>query len=265
MAKSNDTIGRTLFVTILLSLVCSIMVSSAAVFLKPKQKLNESVNLQRSILAISGLAPDAKSLSVDDVSRLFSQITPKLVDLETGRFVDATPAAVDAYDQRLAAKDPKASHALSSAEDIASIKRQANIAKVYLIEKQDQLQTLILPVHGYGLWSTLYGFLALDGDLETVVGLGFYEHAETPGLGGEVDNPVWKAKWPGKEVYDANGDVKLSVIKGIADNSSPSAKYQVDGLAGATLTSNGVSNLIHFWMGKNGFASFINNLKAGSA
>ncbi len=265
MAKSNDTIGRTLLVTILLSLVCSIMVSSAAVFLKPQQKLNEEVNLQRNILAISGMAPDAKSLSVDDVNRLFRQITPKLVNLQTGKFVDATPAEINAYDQRVAAKDPKKSHALTSAEDIASIKRQADIAKVYLIEKQDKLQTLILPVHGYGLWSTLYGFLALDGDLETVAGLGFYEHAETPGLGGEVDNPVWKAKWPGKEVYDANGDVKLSVIKGTVDNSSPTARYQVDGLAGASLTSKGVSNLIHFWMGKEGFTAFINQLKAGKA
>ena len=265
MPKSNDTIGRTLLVTILLSLACSILVAAAAVFLKPQQKLNEEVNLQRNILAISGLAPDVQSLSVDDVGKLFSQITPKLVDLETGKFVDATPAEIKAYDQRLAAKDPKESHTLSGAEDIASIKRQANIAKVYLIEKQGKLQTLILPVHGYGLWSTLYGFLALDGNLETVAGLGFYEQKETPGLGGEVDNPVWKAKWPGKEVYGPNGDVELSVIKGIVDNNSPSAKYQVDGLAGATLTSNGVSNLIHFWMGKEGFASFIDHLKAGSA
>ncbi len=107
--------------------------------------------------------------------------------------------------------------------------------------------------------------MALEGDLNTVAGLGFYEHGETPGLGGEVDNPNWKSKWAGKEVYDNKGAVELAVIKGSVDAANPAAKYQVDGLAGATLTSNGVTNLVQFWMGKNGFGPFLEHLKAGDA
>ena len=114
------------------------------------------------------------------------------------------------------------------------------------------------------MWSTLYGFLALEADANTVVGLVFYEHAETPGLGGEVDNPVWKAKWVGKEVYD-EGDVAISIIKGSVDPSSSNAVHQVDGLSGATLTSRGVHNLLHFWLGDNGYKPFLTNLKNGEA
>lgn len=137
---------------------------------------------------------------------------------------------------------------------------------MYLVEKEGQLDSIILPVHGYGLWSTLYGFLALEGDLNTVVGLGFYSHAETPGLGGEVDNPQWKALWPGKKIYEEGSwSPEIRLIKGNVDPTSSSAPYQIDGLSGATLTSNGVTHLVQFWMGENGYAPFLKNLKAGEA
>lgn len=263
---SNDSTRKTLLVTVLLSLACSIVVSFAAVSLKPVQEQNIVLDVQKNILGISGLAENARSLSVEEIEELYKQVQPRLVDLKTGKYVDATPAGIAGYDQREAAQEPATSRSLSGAEDIASIKRQANVAKVYLIEKNGNTESILLPVHGYGLWSTMYGFLALDiNDLDTVVGFGFYDQAETPGLGGEVDNPIWKGRWPGKKVYDAKGDVALHVIKGAVDPSAPTASAQIDGLAGATLTSNGVSNLIRFWMGEQGFKPFLTNLKAGDA
>jgi Na+-transporting NADH:ubiquinone oxidoreductase subunit C len=135
---------------------------------------------------------------------------------------------------------------------------------VYIVESDSAFDKIILPVHGYGLWSTLYGFVALESDLNTIAGLGFYDHGETPGLGGEIDNPRWKAFWPGKQVYK-DGAVAIEVIKGSVMSGSANASYQVDGLSGATLTSRGVSNLLSFWMGENGFQTFLSNLKSGSA
>jgi len=263
----NDTIKKTLLVTVVLSLVCSVLVSAAAVFLKPKQEENVKLDVQRNILAISGLTDDARALSATQVEELYKRIQPRLVDLKTGKFIDETAAgqSADQYDQRTAAKDPAESHALVGAEDIAGIKRQANVAKVYLVEQDGKMQTLILPVHGYGLWSTMYGFLALESNLNTVKGFGFFEQAETPGLGGEVSNPVWISRWKGKEIYGIDGQVALHVIKGGVDPTNPGAVNEIDGLAGATLTSNGVSNLIKFWLADTGFKSFLNNLKAGNA
>jgi Na+-transporting NADH:ubiquinone oxidoreductase subunit C len=194
---------------------------------------------------------------------LFAQITTKYVDLETGKFTTEVPAK---YDAKKAAKDPVLGKSLAKNVDIASIKYQAKIMPVYLVETEGQIAKVILPVHGYGLWSTLYGFLALEGDLNTVVGLGFYSHAETPGLGGEVDNPNWKKQWPGKNVYPAGSmEPALGLIKGSVDSTSAMAKHQIDGLSGATLTSVGVTNLVQFWMGANGYAPFLTNLKAGGA
>ena len=133
-------------------------------------------------------------------------------------------------------------------------------AKVYLVREGDELRTLILPVHGYGLWSTLHGFLALRGNLQEVAGLQFYEHAETPGLGGEVDNPKWRDQWRGKRAFDAQGQPLLRVVKGkVAPG--PDEQHQVDGLAGATLTSNGVTNLLQFWLGEQGYGAYLKRLR----
>lgn len=135
---------------------------------------------------------------------------------------------------------------------------------MYLVENSGAIEKIILPVRGYGLWSTLYGFVALESDANTVVGLGFYEHGETPGLGGEVDNPRWKAFWPGKQVY-RDGEVEIALAKGAVDPASTDAPWRVDGLSGATLTSRGVTNLVQFWLGEDGFQPFLANLKAGEA
>jgi Na+-transporting NADH:ubiquinone oxidoreductase subunit C len=110
-----------------------------------------------------------------------------------------------------------------------------------------------------GLWGTMYGFIAIDKDLNTIQGLTFYKHKETPGLGAEIDNPNWKAKWPGRLIHDDSGNIAIKVIKGPA--ASPSeAPHQVDGLSGATLTSNGVTNLLKFWLGDNGFGPYLQSL-----
>ena len=206
--------------------------------------------------------------SASDIDELFSQFSPRLVDLETGEFVSQEQAQnlqlkVESYDQRQASKDPALSDSLDRKQDIASIKRRARYATVYLVEQQGEIERIVLPVHGYGLWGTLYGFMALEGDANTVIGLGFYEHKETPGLGAEVDNPKWKAMWPGKQIYDAQGQVAVAVVKGGVNPASKTAIHGVDALSGATLTSNGVHNLLRFWMGEDGFGPFLNKLRMG--
>jgi Na+-transporting NADH:ubiquinone oxidoreductase subunit C len=182
--------------------------------------------------------------------------------LQSGEFADHIDAT--SYDHRKATKDPAQSRELDKSEDKAGINRLERYATIYLTrDNNGNIEKLILPMRGYGLWSTLWGFMALQGDGNTVIGLSFFEHAETPGLGGEVDNPKWKALWPGKQVYNAEGEVALKLVKGIVDNKTPDAEHKVDALSGATLTSNGVSNLVNFWMGEQGFASFLQKLNKG--
>jgi len=249
----NDSRLKTIIVALLLCLVCSVLVSTAAVALKPKQDANKALDKKQNILNIAGMMRPGAS-----VDELFAEIEARVVDMETGEFADDIDPLE--YDQRKAAKDPAMSVKLSKDEDKASIGRREKYASVYLVREGDQLKTIILPVHGYGLWSTMYGFVALEGDARTVKGLGFYEHAETPGLGGEVDNPAWKAKWVGKEIYNPQGAVAVQVLKGAVLPSTPDPQYKVDGLAGATLTSRGVENLLQYWLGEQGFKPFLKNL-----
>ena len=262
MSSQKESTTRTLVVALLVCLVCSVFVAGAAVALRPTQLENRQLDKQRSILAIAGLGQPG--MSAAEAKALFKErIVAKLVDLKTGKFSDKFDPAD--FDPLAAAKDPQLSKPLTGEEDIASIKRREQYSVVYIVEQDGKLETLIVPVRGYGLWSTLYGFMAVKGDLNTVAGFGFYQHGETPGLGGEVDNPKWRNQWPGKELFNENDQLAVQVVKGGVDPQSPNADHQVDALAGATLTSNGVNNLLHFWLGENGFGPFIANLRAGEA
>ncbi len=254
----NDSVKKTLFVALALCLVCSVLVSGAAVVLKPLQEQNKALDKKKNILEIAGLMQQGKS-----VDELFSQIEMRVIDMTTGEYMTDIDAAK--YDQRKASNDPKQNIQLNKEEDIAGIKRRAKYTSVYLVKDGENVKSIILPVHGYGLWSTLYGFLALENDAKTVVGLGFYEHAETPGLGGEVDNPEWRKKWIGKQVYNDAGDVVIKVIKGAVNSNTPEAENKVDGLSGATLTSRGVENMLHYWLGKLGYTKYLANIHKGGS
>lgn len=259
---SNDSTQRTLLVAFLLCLVCSVIVSTAAVMLKPLQVANKQKDFKINILKAGGLydqgIADGKS-----ISDMFENVTTKIVDLDTGKYTNAVDT--ESYDQRKASKDPQFSDSLSAEDDLAKISSREKYSKVYLVQDGSGIQKIILPIKGYGLWSTLYGFISLESDLNTVSALAFYEHAETPGLGGEIDNPKWKGLWQGKQVYGANNNVSLSIIKGTVTKDTPDSQHKIDGLSGATLTSKGVDNLVKFWMGSMGYSKFLSNLKQGEA
>ena len=256
--SSNDSTSKVIKVAFALCIVCSVIVATSAVMLKPAQEANKLLDLKRNVLAAAGMLDPEQS-----VEEQFAEVSTRVVDMRTGKFSDDIDAG--RYNQRKAAKDPSQSKAIEGKQDIAKISRRENYAIVYLVESDaGQVEKIILPIRGYGLWSTLYGFIALEADANTVVGLGFYEHGETPGLGGEVDNPRWKALWPGKQVY-RDGSAQLGLIKGSVNMDGADAPLQVDGLSGATLTSNGITNLVQFWLGDDGFEGFLNNLKSGEA
>ncbi len=258
MSANNDTISKTLTVSVALCVVCAVFVSAAAVALKPQQLANKMLDRKTNILAAANI--DAAGQSVEQV---FDQrVVARVLDLETNTWADDVDP--NKLDERKAAKDPKSAVRLSGDADKAGIKQHSRYKTLYMVKNGEQIETLILPIHGKGLWSTLYGFMALEGDLNTVVGLGFYEHAETPGLGGEVDNPRWKGLWPGKQVYgDDKTNAAIGLIKGVVDTNTKGAEHKIDGLAGATLTANGVTNLVQFWLGENGYAPFLAKLRKG--
>ena len=255
---ARESVSKTFVVAIVLAAVCSLLVSGAAIGLRSKQEANKIRDRKKNILIVAGLY-DAQA----SVEEAFKKIEQHIVDLATGEYVSKDQQLdPETFDQRAAAKDPELSVKIPREKDLAGIGRREKYSLVYLVKKDGKLDQVILPIDGKGLWSTLYGFMAIGGDLNTVLGITFYEHAETPGLGGEIDNPAWQAQWAEKKIYDKDGSVLLHVVKGAADKNSP---YQVDGLSGATLTANGVTNLVKYWLGDDGFKKLMERLKAKGA
>ena len=256
VAMSKDSTVNTLSVALVLCLACSIVVSTAAIALRPQQELNKSLDQKVNVLKVAGLWQEN-----EDIDELFSSIQPQVINFQTGEVVEDID--INTFNQRKAAKDVQQSIELGKAVDIASINRRANYAKVFLVKDDEEIKRVVFPIHGYGLWSTLYGYVTLDRDMNTIYAITFYDHRETPGLGGEVDNNKWQNSWKGKQLFDQQGKIAIEVIKGNVIAGTEKAKHQVDGLSGATLTSNGVTNMFHFWMGEHGFKNYMQKIRAG--
>ena len=237
--------------------VCAVLVSTAAVTLRERQAANAELDRKRNVLQATGLMGEAEALSREEIERRFASFEIVAVDLRTGE--EAPAFDVVAYDARRALTDELESR--PAPPNDAQIARLPNHALVYRQrDPQGRLAQLVLPVEGKGLWSTMYGFLALGPDLKTVRGLTFYQHGETPGLGGEVDNPRWKALWRGRQVLDAQGQVDIAVMRGAAGPAEQDP-HRVDGLSGATLTSRGVTAMLRFWLGEHGFGPYLERLR----
>lgn len=261
----RDSMANTFVVAFVLCGICSLIVSGSAVGLKKFQDENKALDVQKNIISAAGLAGD-EPLTRDRVKSIFEKIERKLVDLETGEYVDEGKAGIkiDTYDPRKAAKDPKLSASTKGTAFDIGISAREKYAFAYLVKNdQGELTQVVLPIYGKGLWSTMYGFLALEKDLKTVKGITFYEHGETPGLGGEIENPTWKALWPGKKVYKGDSsdtNIAFGVKKGSPEGDEK--QYLVDGLSGATITSRGVDQLLKYWVSDSGFGKFLKKLSA---
>ncbi|PWW16145.1 MULTISPECIES: Na(+)-translocating NADH-quinone reductase subunit C [Pseudidiomarina] len=255
MANKNESLGKTLFVVIALCLVCAIIVAGSAVGLKPLQQKNAALDMQRNVLDAAGLlTPET------NVIELFEQrVETRLFNLNTLEEVESVDGknATD-YDPIASAKKAGLGTKLDKADDKAGIGSREDVAKVYFInDAQGELETVVVFVRGYGLWGTMYGFMAVAPDMNTIKGINYYEHTETPGLGGEIQNPNWAASWQGKEIY-ADGEVALNVTKNVTDKA-----HDVDALSGATLTSNGVENTMQFWFSDKAYGPLFDKIRKG--
>ena len=251
----------TLFVAVSLCLVCGIVVAGAAVALKPRQERNAELKKMRNVLQAAGLYEEADGN--DEVEAKYAaSVIAVPVNLKDGVLDNTIDVA--SYSANDAAKDEDASSPIGGDYPLVGYPRRENVAIAYLVKDEGgQLDKIVMPVYGKGLWSTLYGFLALESDLRTIAGLTFYQHAETPGLGGEVDNPRWKKQWVGKLAFDDEGNPNVSVQKGGVAAGDSNASYKVDGLSGATITSVGVENLVNYWVSDDAFGPFLGRVKTG--
>jgi Na+-transporting NADH:ubiquinone oxidoreductase subunit C len=252
----NESIVKTIGVAFAVCLICSLVVSASAVSLRDLQKENKLNDKRIKILQVADIYDPNIS-----IAEQFSELESKFIDFNTGLMMDEyNDFSIDDYDQIVVTKDPNLSSKVPTSDDIAIIKNRENVGKIYILRDEiGTIDKLVLPIRGYGLWGTLYGYISIEDDFNTVSGIEFYDHKETPGLGAEVDNPKWKAQWKGKKIYKDN-KVNLAVIKGKVEAGDSESSYKIDGLSGATITSRGVTNMVAYWFGESGYSSLLREL-----
>ena len=248
---STRSAPRVLLTSVAICLVCSLVVSLAALYLAPLHRENVAREQRRHMLEILESHPGLAALLRGGET---VELETRLVELSSGHVLrDADGAG---FDQGAAAKDPVQSVALPSERDMAGIGRRAKRALVYEVRHGWRLAMLILPIHGQGYGGLMYGYLALGADANTILGITFYKHEETPGIGGDIEEADWRDLWRGKRLRDEEGRVAIRVIEEDVP-SSLDPLYRVDAIGGATRTSQGVANMVRFWMGDDGFGPYL--------
>lgn len=243
---------KTIVVAFVICVFCSILVSVTAVNLRPIQNKNVELDMKKNILQAAKLYEEGS-----DIEELFKKVETLVIDFESGLPTDAIEAS--SYDMVGALKKTDLSIDIPADKDIGGLGKRPKYAKVYLVrDSEGKVNNVILPFWGKGLWSTMYGFLALESDANTIAGFSYYSQGETPGLGGEVDNPNWKAQWVGKKIYNEEGIASFQVSK------TPSAEYGVDALSGATITGDGVQNSTNYWASNHAYGKFLDEVRQGN-
>ncbi|MEF3255186.1 MAG: NADH:ubiquinone reductase (Na(+)-transporting) subunit C [Deferribacterales bacterium] len=236
----KETKSRIFIVSLAVALFFSLVVSSTVAILKEKQDRNIKEDRLKHILTVAG---DFKKMKI------------LLLDLKTDEYRQIDND-VDFYNRFRTLSTGKDAIKLTKDNDLIGVGSIPSRIPVYLFyDDGGRLVRVVFFIYGNGLWSTMYGFIGVEKDLKTIYGITFYDQKETPGLGGEVDNPNWKMKWKGKKIFKDDGELALKVGKNI-DNDI----YTVDGLSGATMTTKGVDNIIKFWFGENGYGRFLKKL-----
>jgi Na+-transporting NADH:ubiquinone oxidoreductase subunit C len=251
LATPNDNRVKTLLIAFLVSAVCALMVTAATVMLRPIQAQNraaeQQARLEALISAVPGMAELVASAGGDALSTV-------VVDLDRGAAAaDVTPETLSD-----ALADPSNWTELGGGDDIAGIRSRPDLAQIYLLRDGDRVSLAILPVVGTGYNGRIQALLAVNGDMQTLAGIAITEQSETPGLGARIEEPLWQQSFVGKQLFDATGSIRFAVARG------PSrTDHEVDGITGATRTSNGITQMIRFWVGPNGYGPLMAAVRRG--
>jgi Na+-transporting NADH:ubiquinone oxidoreductase subunit C len=255
----NNSPQKAIIVVAMVALITSTLVSSAVVFLRPIKLNNQLLEKSRNVMKLTGLLTDGEIPTDDQMLSLFRSLDARILDMDTAGFSDEHDP--DTFDQRRAVNNPELGVDILPANDLANLGRRSRFVTTYLVWENDKVKRIILPVRGAGMWSMLYGFVALESDFNTIAAATFFEHAETPGLGDQITRPDWLAQWRGRQIYGDSDSPRFAVSNGNVAENSILARTQVDGLTGASITGNAVTNLIQYWFGMHGYQPVLDKLR----
>ncbi|WP_377506972.1 NADH:ubiquinone reductase (Na(+)-transporting) subunit C [Octadecabacter sp. R77987] len=250
LALPNESRTKTVIVAFLVSAVCAVLVSSATVVLRPIQTANRAAEEQARISDLVRGIPGMSAL----LEQSGGTLSTVVIDLDRGRAAqDVTTETLEA-----ALADQANWSVLDAGDDLAGLGQRPNYAQVFLLREGADISLILLPVAGQGYGGRIDAIVALHGDMNTIAGIAVTQHSETPGLGGRIEDPSWQAGFPGTLMRDDSGDVRFNVARGTA-----TTEFEVDGITGATRTSNGVTRMMRFWLGPQGYGPLLDAIGRG--
>jgi Na+-transporting NADH:ubiquinone oxidoreductase subunit C len=252
LARPSDDRIKIFGIAVLVAFTCALVVSITSVALKPLQDAHLEVERAAKMEAMLNTLPQMRGLMRESG---VTALETRLVNLSDGSFAPDMDA--EGFDAVAAADHPATSIVIPSEADVAGLKRREHHAPVHLLERDGELKLLVLPMRAAGYQSTITAMLALQPDLRTIAGLTITGHAETPGMGARIAEPEWAALWPGKQIADDDGRIVIDVVRGQA-----TGPYEVDGISGATRSSNAVGLMLAFWLGDLGYGPFLDRLES---
>lgn len=250
LALPNESKTKTLVVAFLVSGICAAFVSGATVYLRPIQAANRAAEEAAKITALVRGIPGMS----DVLEQSGGTLSTVVVDLDKGRAArDVTP---DTLGSVLA--NPENWSTLDAAEDLAGLGQRPNFVQIFLLRENDEVSVALLPIAGQGYGGRIDAIIAIRGDMNTIAGLAITQHSETPGLGGRIEERSWQASFPGTELRDDSGELRFRVARGPS-----SGVHEVDGITGATRTGRGVTQMVRFWLGPDGYGPLIAAIRRG--
>ena len=253
----NDNPIKAILVVMLTALVCSVLVTLTAVKWQPIQQAYQNLDRNRALVEISGLIHETEQLTNSEVISLLQKIEARVVNLGTGETdLSHNPKTFDGW---LADNNPELSEEIPTELDLAKLKHRSRLVNAYLIidSENGQLKRLVLPIYGKGMWSKIFGFIAVENDLNTIAGITFYQQTETAGIGDKILDPNWQKSWRGRKLFDENNTL---LHGGDLNRISPSelgALHQIDAISGATVTVDAVKDMVRYWFGPHGYINFL--------
>tara|TARA_Y100001937_G_scaffold112525_2_gene160192 strand:- start:4137 stop:4997 length:861 start_codon:yes stop_codon:yes gene_type:complete len=241
-------------------LFASVVLAVASTALKPAQTQQVRLDIIQNILSVAGYsAEDMKGKSPADIIDLYEKKFEVLLidknntpvqrsemekELQTLGYKEAELAEMKTFELLEVYNAKLKLLAKRAGETVEQYDK--GIKVVYLYKPEGEIKYYIIPIEGNGLWGMMYGYIALKTDLNTVAGIRFYKHIETPGLGAELAKPSHNEKWIGKKILDEDGKlVSVKVAKGDAEQShAQEIEHYVDGISGATLTAKGINEFL---------------------
>ncbi|WP_417606051.1 FMN-binding protein [Primorskyibacter flagellatus] len=250
LALPNESRTKTVVMAFLVSGICALMVSGATVLLRPIQNANRAAEQQARLEALVAGVPGMSALLEQSGGSLGTVV----IDLARGAAADVTPETLPG-----ALDDSTNWTGLDPAADLAGLGSRPNYAQIYLLrDDSGDVSLAILPISGSGYNGPIDAILALEDDMTTIAGLAITEQSETPGLGARIEEPAWLSQFRGTKISDASGDIRFAVARGVSGS-----EYEVDGITGATRTSNAITRMVRFWLGPQGYGPLIAAIRRG--